>query len=146
MTRRGSLWVLFGSLVLLQFGYPIISYGSGWTVLYLLMYGGIIAFGVREAAVRPRSRWPLVPGMLLLVIAAAWFAISEGGKESTVAFLAAVGILQLILLVILVSRLMQPSRRAHTVDLILIAVSAYLLLGGVFGVIASQVELQFPGS
>lgn len=146
MTRSGSLWVLFGSLLLLQFGYPVISYGPAWTIAYLLIYSGIIAFGIREAAIRPQSRWPLVPGMALLVIAAVWFAASSGGRQSTVAFLAAVGILQLILLVILVRWLMQPSSRARTVDLILIAVSAYLLLGGVFGVIASQIELGFPGS
>ncbi|WP_061965508.1 potassium channel family protein [Demequina aurantiaca] len=146
MSQRGTLWVLFGCLVLLQFGYPVTAYGPWWTVGYLLLYSGVIFYGAREIAIHPRAGWPIVPGVILLVGAAVWFALNQGEKMATVILLGAVGIFQLMLLVILIRRLLQPSHHAHTIDMLLIAVSAYLLLGGVFGVIASQLEFAAAGS
>ncbi|WP_062212373.1 potassium channel family protein [Demequina oxidasica] len=146
MTQRGTLWLLFGCLVLLQFGYPVTNYGPWWTVGYLLLYGGVIFYGAREIAIHPRAGWPIVPGVILLVAAAVWFSLNQGEKQATAILLAAVGIFQLMLLVILVRRLLQPSHHASTIDMLLIAVSAYLLLGGVFGVISSELEFAVAGS
>ncbi|WP_430869058.1 potassium channel family protein [Demequina aurantiaca] len=146
MSIRGSLWILLGSLVVLQFGYPITNYGTWWTVAYLLVYSGVIMFGVREVAVHPRAKWPIAPVVIFLIFAAVWFALHQDDSEATVILLAAIGLFQLVLLIVLVRRLMQPSHHSRTVDLVLIAVSAYLLLGGVFGVISSQIEFAYPGS
>ena len=60
--------------------------------------------------------------------------------------LTGVGLLQLALLVTLLGKLLHPPRDAATVDLLLVAISAYLLLGGVFGVGAALIELASPGS
>lgn len=146
MSRRGSLWLLLACLVLLQFGYPITNYGQWWTVAYLLLYSGVIIFGVRELAIHPRAGWPIAPAAVLLIAAAVWFALHQGNNEATVILLAAVGLFEILLLVVLVRRLVLTTDHPRTVDLVLIAVSAYLLLGGVFGVAASQIEFAFPGS
>lgn len=144
--QRPSLWLLLASLVLLQFGYPVTQTGSGWTVAYLLLYSGVIAFGVRTVRPNPRRYWPIAAASMALVGGGTWFALQQDSSSATNAMLSGIGLLQLTLLVVLFSRLIRPPEDAHTVDLLLIAVCAYLLLGGVFGVGASLIELAQPGS
>jgi hypothetical protein len=60
--------------------------------------------------------------------------------------LSAIGLLQLSLVVTLISVMLRPPGSTTTPDLILIAVCADLLLGGVFGVVASLLEFASPGS
>lgn len=143
---RSMLWVLLGSLVLLQFGYPINNYGTGWSAVYLLLYIGVIWFGVRQVASSPRRHWPIAIAVLLFVIAGTWSQLNQNSHLATVAILAAIGLLQLSLVVTLIGAMLRPNHMSATADLILIAVCAYLLLGGVFGVLASQLEFAYPGS
>ncbi|WP_084130544.1 potassium channel family protein [Demequina sp. NBRC 110055] len=144
--QRPSLWMLLSSLVILQFGYPVTQYGTVWTVVYLLAYGGVIAFGVRTVRPDPRRNWPIGAAALVLLVGGSWFAFQQDSEVATIAMLLGVGLLQLALLVTLVGRLIHPPRDAHTVDLLLVAVSAYLLMGGVFAVVASLIEMANPGS
>ncbi|WP_084101214.1 potassium channel family protein [Demequina sp. NBRC 110051] len=144
--QRPSLWLLLVSLVVLQFGYPITEAGPWWTVAYLLTYGGVIAFGVRTVRPDPRRNWPIAAAALALIVGGSWFAMQQDSITATAAMLTGVGLLQLALLVTLLGQLLHPPRDAATVDLLLVAISAYLLLGGVFGVGAALIELSAPGS
>ncbi|MDN4474604.1 potassium channel family protein [Demequina sp. SYSU T00192] len=144
--ERPMLWFLLATLVVLQFGYPITFQGRGWTTVYLLVYIGVVAFSIRSANRNRRRRWPLFAASLVLVVTASWFAVRQDDAQATAAMLAGVGLLQLTLVVTLVASLVHPPERARTVDLLLLAVCAYLLLGGVFGALSGLLEHASPGS
>ncbi|GIG55589.1 hypothetical protein Dac01nite_23410 [Demequina activiva] len=144
--QRPSLWLLLVTLMLLQFGYPLTEAGPWWTLAYLLLYSGVIGFGVHTVRPNPRRYWPIAAASITLVAGGTWFALQQDSSAATSAMLSSVGLLQLTLLVVLLTRLIHPPPDAHTVDLLLIAVCAYLLLGGVFGVGASLIEVVQPGS
>ncbi|WP_062385789.1 potassium channel family protein [Demequina iriomotensis] len=144
--RRPMMWLLLVTLVVLQFGYPVTFGGRGWTIVYLLAYMGVVVFSVRRANVDRRRYWPLLVASLALVAGATWFAFQQHDETATAAMLTGVGLLQLALVVTLTASLVQPPPRARTIDLLLVAVSAYLLLGGVFGVASGLMELSHPGS
>lgn len=144
--QRGSLWLLLASLVLLQFGYPVTYHGAAWTVAYLLVYGGVIAYGVRTVRPNPRRNWPIGAASVTLIVAGTWFAVHQADATATMAMLAAVGLLQVSLVLTLGATLFDPPRDTQVVDLLLVAVCAYLLLGGIFGVAAGIIEIAQPGS
>ncbi|WP_062466509.1 potassium channel family protein [Demequina maris] len=143
---RPMLWFLLATLVVLQFGYPITYEGRGWTIVYLLVYIGVVAFSIHSANRDRRRRWPLFVASIVLVGTATWFAVQQDDAQATAAMLAGVGLLQLALVVNLVGSLVHPPDRARTVDLLLLAVCAYLLLGGVFGAVSGLLEHASPGS
>ena len=146
VTRISSLWLLLASLVLLQFGYPVTEAGPSWTVVYLLVYGGVIGYVVLTARADARRYWPLVALAAVAIVGGTWFGLQQDSGAAQVAMLAGIGMLQLALLIVLAAALVKPPAHAHVAHLLLVAVCAYLLLGGVFGVAASLVELQSPGS
>ncbi len=140
------LWMLLATLVALQFGYPITFAGRGWTLIYLLIYIGVVAFSISRANEDRRRRWPLFVASLSLVGGASWFAAQQDDARAAAAMLAGVGLLQLCLVVTLFGSLMRPPARARTVDLLLVAICAYLLLGGVFGALSALLEHADAGS
>ncbi|WP_297081991.1 potassium channel family protein [uncultured Demequina sp.] len=146
VARLSSLWLLLGSLALLQFGYPVTEAGQGWTIVYLLVYGGVIGYVVLTARADAKRYWPLLALAAAAIVGGTWFAIQQDSGAAQVAMLAGVGMLQLALLIVLAAALIKPPTYAQVSHLLLIAVCAYLLLGGVFGVAASLMELQSPGS
>lgn len=143
---RWVLGVLLGSLLLLQFGYPITLEGPWWTVAYLLLYTGVLFFGVRIANDDPGRYWAVIVASPILIISGVWFAVQQDDSAAQATFIGAIGLLQLTLLIALSAVLLSPPPKAGSVDLLLVAVSAYLLLGGVFGSVASMLEYYFPGS
>lgn len=144
--HRPRLWVLLGSLVALQFGYPITERGAGWTIVYLLVYTGVIGFGVRVAADDLRHHWPLLVVSACLIAGGVWFAVQQDDAGAQAAMLSGVVLIQLALLLIMFSTLIRPAHGVQTLDLLLVAVCAYLLLGGVFGAGAALMEIAAPGS
>lgn len=143
---RWALGVLLVSLVLLQFGYPITLAGPLWTIVYLLLYGGVLFFGVRIANDDPGRYWAVIVASILLTMAGIWFAVQQDDSTAQATFIGTIGLLQLTLLVALGAVLVSPPPKAGSIDLLLVAVSAYLLLGGVFGAAASLLEFFQPGS
>ncbi|WP_061962253.1 potassium channel family protein [Demequina flava] len=143
---RRVLGILLASLLLLQFGYPITLEGPWWTVAYLLVYTGVLFFGVRIANDDPGRYWAVIIASLFLSGSGVWFAVQQEDSTAQATFIGAIGILQLTLLIALGAVLVSPPPKARSIDLILVAVSAYLLLGGVFGSLASMLEYHSPGS
>lgn len=144
--QRTQLVLLLAAVVLMQFGYPATLNGPAWVDAYMLGYAAVIAFGIR--AVGGRRGYPAlyVLGAWLLV-AGTWFAIRQEDATAQTAMLSAVGLFQLALL-IMVFRMLLTSRGSATptTDMLLIAMTAYLLLGGVFGIAFSLLESAVPGS
>ena len=144
--RRSALWLLVGSLLVLQFAYPATLEGPVWTVAYLAVYAGLIVFAVRIGAAEPRRFWPVMAGAGALVVGATWFALQQDDASATRAMLAGAALLQAALLFALLDALMHPPAHATSVDLILVAIAVYLLFGGVIGLLSAQLELSVPGS
>ncbi|MFV0634723.1 potassium channel family protein [Demequina sp.] len=144
--RRTLLWVLLCTLVVLQFGYPVTLGGPGWTIAYLCVYVGVIWYAIRTAASNPRHYWPVLVGACGLIAGGVWFAAQQDSRTATAGMLAGMAMLQAALLVTLAEVLVRPPVDARTIDLLLVAVCAYLLLGGVFGAVGALLELGAPGS
>lgn len=144
--RRSALWLLVGSLAVLQFAYPATLDGRLWTVIYLSVYIGLVIFAVRIGTSAPRRFWPVIVAALALVVGATWFAVQQDDLAATRAMLAGAFLLQLALMVALLEALVHPPAHATVTDLILVAVAVYLLFGGVCGLLSAQIELAAPGS
>jgi len=145
-SNRSSLALLLVTLLILQFAYPITLEGPGWNVAYLLAYAGAVVYAVRTASVNPRRHWPITASALVLIIGATWFGFNQEEVWATRGFLVGVGLLQTSLLFGLLAALARPPEVIDTQALLLVAVCGYLLLGGLFGVISSLLELGVPGS
>ncbi|WP_062517988.1 potassium channel family protein [Demequina gelatinilytica] len=144
--HRPMMWLLLVTLVVLQFGYPVTYGGTAWTLVYLLTYIGIVVFSIRRANADRRRYWPLFIASLGLVVGTTWYAFEQQDATAVAAMLASMGVLQLALVVTLARSLVSPPPGVRTIDLLLVAVCTYLLLGGVFGVVSSLIELAHPGS
>ncbi|MFV0523734.1 MAG: potassium channel family protein [Acidimicrobiales bacterium] len=146
--RRSTLAYLLMALTVLQFGYPITLHGRTWTALYMAAYGVLGLSGIRVIQEGdddvPRS--PFISLAILMGAAAAWFTASQHDVVARTLMLLSVGLFQLALLVTLARYILRSHRAGTGSSLILAAVSAYLLLGGVFGVAANLLETRSPGS
>lgn len=144
--RTRTLWVLLVVLAVLQFGYPVTFYGQVWTGLYMLAYAGMILFGIRVVHQEQVRIAPFVGLAILMAASGLWFTIDQGNPTAQAAMLASVGAFQLALLVSLFLLILSPRYQASPAQLLLAAVAAYLLLGGVFAIAFNLVETASPGS
>lgn len=62
------VWLLLGSLLLVQFAYPLSEHGGVWVGIYLLAYTGVLVFAASAVRVAARRHWPF--GVLSLVFVA----------------------------------------------------------------------------
>lgn len=141
-----TLWAFLGVVVCLQFGYPVTFYGELWMGIYMVAYIGMILFGIR--LVRLES-WRLTPFVFLGVLLAAagvWFSFNQQDVTAQAVMLTSVGLFQLVLLVALFRFLVSSPDGTSPGELLLVAIVAYLLLGGVFGVAFNLLETAVPGS
>ncbi|WP_207782275.1 potassium channel family protein [Phytoactinopolyspora limicola] len=131
--------------VLLQFGYPITLYGELWTGLYMILYAGMIFFGVLVV----REEGQRVGGFLVLgsvfAVFGIWFAFAQHSEPVTLAMLGSVAAFMLALVLSLL-RFVFRRGQAVGVDLIAAAVCVYIIMGGFFGAVFSIVEITQPGS
>ncbi|WP_304454677.1 potassium channel family protein [Nocardiopsis sp. YSL2] len=131
--------------MLLQFGYPITLHGAGWAALYMLLYAGMIVFGL---LVVRGERDHVLPGIAVgaaFVFFGLWVAWDPGHPTALTGMFVTVALFQGG---VMYSLLKFVYRRSSTpgLELILAAVSVYLLLGGMFSAVFSVTELHFPGS
>ncbi|WP_223114457.1 potassium channel family protein [Lolliginicoccus suaedae] len=131
--------------MLLQFGYPISHYGEWWTAAYLLLYGGMIFFGVQVVRSQGRACVPTRVVGLIFAGFAVWFALAQHSPVAYAGMLLSVGTFMLMLIVELMGFVFRRSSSGG-VALILAAVCAYLIMGGFFATVFSLIELAAPGS
>ncbi len=146
MLSNRNLWLLLGVVVAMQFGYPITLWGRVPTMIYMAGYAGMIYFGlnlVRDERVR-MAPFLVLAGLTML--GGGWFSLDQTSRWALLAMLASVGVFQLALLTATFRFLVSPRVGTTVTQLILLAVAAYLLLGGVFAVAGNLLETLEPGS
>ncbi|MCY9784476.1 potassium channel family protein [Nocardiopsis sp. EMB25] len=146
MDERGpnlGLFLLF--VVMLQFGYPMTLQGQGWTLLYTLLYVGMIGFGLLVVRDQRDRVLPVLVVGVALTFFALWVAVDP---LRGVALLGLFSTLFAFQSGVVYSLLKFVYRRspARSLNVIVAAISAYLLIGGVFATWFSAVELLVPGS
>lgn len=146
MSQTTTLRILLGVLVALQFGYPITFYGELWTAGYMLAYAGMITFGIRVVRLDDSSTAPFVPLATVLAGFSVWFSLDQSSATAQRLMLASVGAFQLALLASLMTFIVSRAKRKSGNHVILAAISAYLLLGGVFAIAFNLLEAFSPGS
>lgn len=144
---RRHLLQFMVALVVLQFGYPVSLYGPVWLGLYLVGYVAMVLFGISIARSEERPL-PAYNVLAVFVIASGgWYAFQQGSDVALAVMLLAVGMFQFALLILLFRMILDARReRTHSAELLLVAIAAYLLLGGVFGMGFGILETFVPGS
>ncbi|MBB0247309.1 two pore domain potassium channel family protein, partial [Streptomyces alkaliphilus] len=143
--RFRDLALLLLVVAVLQFGYPITLYGALWNALYTVLYAGMIAFGLRTVRTEGHHMPPVVGVAIIFSCFAGWSVVD---RDNTVAELGrhlSIAAFQLLLIVSLVLFVFRRHRRPGP-ELILAAISVYLLLGAFFAACFMAMELSAPGS
>ncbi|GMA33980.1 hypothetical protein [Demequina litorisediminis] len=143
---RRHLTALLVVLVVVQFGAPITLHGHGWALVYLAVYIGLIAVAVTRFAANHVQHRVLIGASVAMAGAGVWFAFHQESTAAQGALMAGIGLLQAALLVTMSGALLRPPPDLRTIDMLLIALGAYLLIGGVFGAVMGLQEIAVPGS
>lgn len=143
--RIKHLGLLLVFVVLLQFGYPVTLQGELQTGLYMLLYAGMIFYGV--LTVREEDGLPTLITLLggCFVVFGTWFAFAQDSTAATVGMLTSVAVFMLALMLSLMQFVFNRADTAGA-ELILAAVCVYLIMGGFFGAGFSLLEIAQPGS
>ncbi|HEU4539533.1 MAG TPA: ion channel [Jiangellaceae bacterium] len=143
--RVRNLGLLLVFVVLLQFGYPITLDGRLQTALYMLLYVGMIFFGIMTAREERQPRM-IVAGLgIVFFFFAIWFTIAQDSRDAALSMLASLAAFSLALMVSLMRFIFRRVRVAGA-GLILAAVCIYLIMGGFFSATFSILEIAQPGS
>ncbi|WP_200837483.1 potassium channel family protein [Ruania rhizosphaerae] len=145
--RSGSarVAILLGCVVLLQFGYPITTLGPGLAVVYMVLYAVMLGFGILTVRDEGQHVGPMVAVTGIFLVCGAWFSVKQDSTTATVAMLISVA-LSMAALIYGLLRFVFRRRSAPGLDLVLVAVTAYLVLGGFFGASFALLEVFAPGS
>lgn len=144
--RRQLIWFLL-ALVVLQFGYPISLYGDVGVGVYLLGYALMVPFGISIARSEHERLFAYNGLAVFIVLAGAWYAFQQTSDAARSVMLFAVGMFQFLLLLLLFRMILNSRReRTRSMELLLMAIGAYLLLGGVFGMTFGIMETVAPAS
>lgn len=144
-----SLAEFMAAAVLLHFAYPLTLHGQAADLLYTLLYPLVVLLGVR--VVRPRGQRLLPVAVLSVVFLffGFWAALAPGEPMVRLGLFAAIVLFQGYLiqqLLVFVFRHHRLRRQTHGPELIMAAICAYLLLGGVFAALFGIVETLSPGA
>lgn len=146
-TNTVRMALFLGAVAIMQFGYPVTMYGPLWVALYMLGYVAMILFGLRIVGRRDRTRPVFSLLAVAVIIAGSWYAFAQHDRIAQTFMLATVGLFQLALLSTVFRLVLRAGKNfVPTVELLLAALSAYLLLGGVFAVAFNMLETFVPGS
>lgn len=143
MTRR-NLGAFLGLIVLLQFGWPLTSLGTGWSVAYMPLWAGMLLVGVLLARSEDQHMWPYLVLGAVFTVAGLGVAF-DVGPVALAGMYGAAALFQLALITVLLRRILDRATDDGVV-LILGAVSVYLLLGGLFVALYGIAETAVPGS
>ncbi|MEU3018214.1 potassium channel family protein [Nocardiopsis sp. NPDC007018] len=146
--RSRPLVAFLAASALLHFAYPLTLLGPLWEMLYVLLYPAVVVLGVR--VVRPGGR-RLLPSVVLSVVflaAGFWAALHPEVPAARLGLFCAVVLFQGYLIYRLLEFVFTYRQRHRAwggPELIMAAISAYLLAGGVFAALFGIVEALWPG-
>ncbi|WP_461110610.1 potassium channel family protein [Streptomyces calidiresistens] len=143
--RFRDLALLLLVIAVLQFGYPISLYGPGWNALYMVLYAGMIVFGLRTVRTEGHHMSPVVGVALVFACFAGWSVVDRANTVAELGRHLSVALFQLALIASLVLFVFRRHHRPGP-ELILAAISVYLLLGAFFAACFTAMELSVPGS
>lgn len=135
---------LLALIALVQFAYPMTSYGTAWLALYQFLYVSMIAAGVVVGRDSPRHM-AFLAGSGLLYLAASMFYVFNPAATWAVSVTYAALIPYQALLVLILLRFVFVAR-AITRDVLYAATAVYLLLGALFVPLYGLLETLAPGS
>ena len=135
--------------MLLHFAYPLTLHGQAAELLYTLLYPVVVLLGVR--VVRPPGRRLLPVAVLSVVFLffGFWSALTPDQPLVRLGLFAAIVLFQgyvILQLLVFVFRYGKQHRQPHGPQLIMAAICAYLLLGGVFAALFGIIETLSPGA
>lgn len=145
MPRTPALAGLLAFVTVLQFGYPVTSHGELWTAAYMVAYAIMLAFGILCVHNEGETVMPLIAVTIVFLVAGTWFSLAQQSTAATVAMLTSVAA-SMALLVYALMRFVFRRQRATGTDLVLAAITAYLILGGFFAATSTLLEIAQPGS
>ncbi|MGW5879675.1 potassium channel family protein [Nocardiopsis terrae] len=142
-----SLAEFLAAAVLLHFAYPLTLHGTPWAVVYSLLYPVVVFLGVR--VVRPAGSRLLPVAVLSAVFLTfgLWTALRPEETLPRLGLFSAIVLFQGYLILELLAFVFRNRyRRNQGPQLIMAAICAYLLLGGVFAALFGVVEVLWPGA
>lgn len=140
-----NLAILLGFIVLLQFGYPITLHGEVWAGLYMLLYAGMICYGILIVREEGQHIGSMLTLGAVFAFFGVWYAFAQHSTAVTLGMLVSVAAFMLTLMVSLMRFIFRRST-ATGLALVLAAVCVYLILGGFFAATFSTIEIIAPGS
>ncbi|WP_017586871.1 potassium channel family protein [Nocardiopsis ganjiahuensis] len=144
-----SLVVFLAAAVLLHFAYPLTLHGLLGPVLYTLLYPTVVFLGVRVVQPAGRRLVPVAVFSAVFLATGFWATLHPGEPLARLGLFTSIVLFQGYLILELLMFVFRYRRRRsppHGPQLILAAVCAYLLLGGVFAALFGMVEALWPGS
>jgi hypothetical protein len=148
MRRDQNLAALLTVVALLQFGYPVSLYGLFWNACYLLLYAGMLVFGIRMLRAEGHRTLPVYVLAVPFAGFGLWSGIDRDDTTARLGLLLLVAAFQLLLMGSLLVFIFRRGRRGGGPEpkLILAALCFYLLLGGFFAALFGALEAHHPGS
>ncbi|MGH8794178.1 MAG: potassium channel family protein [Stackebrandtia sp.] len=143
--RGRDLGLLLLFVVLLQFGYPVTLYGDLWTGLYMLLYAGMVFFGLLAVRDERQRVVYVLPLGAIFVVFGVWYSFAQHDVAATLGMLASSAAFMFALMVSLMRFVFLRNERAG-LELVVAAVCVFLILGGFFAATFSILEIAQPGS
>ncbi|PWV54938.1 potassium channel family protein [Nocardiopsis sp. L17-MgMaSL7] len=134
---------------LLHFAYPLTLRGQLWEMLYVLLYPAVVFLGVRVVRDEGHRLVPVAVLSVVFLAAGFWAALHPAVPTARLGLFCAVVLFQgylILKLLVFVFTYRRRHRGETGPQLIMAAVCAYLLLGGVFAALFGIVEALWPGS
>ena len=141
---EGKVIYLLVLIAILQFTYPITTYGTFAPVIYEIVYVSMIVIGVIVGRDSPRHVLTLAITGMIYLIASLVYALNPEATWA-VALTYSVIIPYLLMLIWVLGRFLAIAQLI-TRDVIYAAIALYLLIGSVFVPIYGLVDLLLPGS
>lgn len=133
---------------LLHFAYPLTLRGQLWEMLYTLLYPAVVFLGVRVVLPEGRRLVPVAVLSVVFLVSGFWSALHPEVPTARLGLFCAVVLFQgylILKLLAFVFTYRRRHQREQGPQLILAAICAYLLLGGVFAALFGIVEALWPG-
>lgn len=146
MRRTTALAGLLTFATVLQFGYPVTEYGELWMAGYMVLYAGMLAFGISCVHSEHETVVPLISLTAIFLVTGTWFSLAQDSTAATVAMLISVAASMAALVFALMRFIFGRGHHATGVELVMAAITAYLIMGGFFAATFTLLEIAQPGS